>query len=81
MLALCLMLSSTYYAKNYAGIIGRGLPGKTNLICNVKVLSSHVTYYNAVILFSSCNTSNKAVTYDDCTIRVYQCAIDTIIKI
>ena len=25
MLALCLMLSSTYYAKNYAGIIGLGL--------------------------------------------------------
>ena len=25
MLALCLMLSGTYYAKNYAGIIGRGL--------------------------------------------------------
>ena len=29
MLALCLMLSGTYYAKNYAGIIGRGL-----VICN-----------------------------------------------
>ena len=26
MLALCLMLSSTYYAKNYAGMIGQGLP-------------------------------------------------------
>ena len=25
MLALCLMLSGTYYAKNYAGIIGQGL--------------------------------------------------------
>ena len=25
MLALCLMLSGAYYAKNYAGIIGRGL--------------------------------------------------------
>ena len=25
MLALCLMLSDTYYAKNYAGIIGRSL--------------------------------------------------------
>ena len=25
MLALCLMLSGTHYAKNYAGIIGRGL--------------------------------------------------------
>ena len=25
MLALCLMLLGTYYAKNYAGIIGRGL--------------------------------------------------------
>ena len=25
MLALCLMLSETYYAQNYAGIIGLGL--------------------------------------------------------
>ena len=25
MLALCLMLSTTYYAQNYAGIIGLGL--------------------------------------------------------
>ena len=25
MLALCLMLSDTYYAQNYAGIIGLGL--------------------------------------------------------
>jgi len=27
MLALCLMLFATYYALNYAGIIGRGLTG------------------------------------------------------
>jgi len=27
MLALCLMLLGTYYALNYAGIIGRGLTG------------------------------------------------------
>ena len=26
MLALCLMLSETYYAQTYAGIIGLGLP-------------------------------------------------------
>jgi len=26
MLALCLMLSGAYYAKNYAGIIGLGIP-------------------------------------------------------
>ena len=26
MLALCLMLLGTYYAQNYAGIIGRSLP-------------------------------------------------------
>ena len=26
MLALCLMLSETYYAQSYAGIIGLGLP-------------------------------------------------------
>ena len=32
MLALCLMLSGTYYAKNYAGIIGRGLAA--NVVSN-----------------------------------------------
>ena len=36
--------------------------------------TSHISY-NAVILVNSCNTSNKAVTYGDCTIRVFQCAI------
>ena len=35
MLALCLMLSGTYYAKNYAGIIGRGLSIKTYWIVGV----------------------------------------------
>ena len=29
--ALCLMLSGTYYAKNYAGIIGRGLLVASNV--------------------------------------------------
>ena len=29
MLALCLMLSKTYYAQNYAGIIGMGLTVST----------------------------------------------------
>ena len=31
MLALCLMLSDTYYAKNYAGIIGLGLVHAHNI--------------------------------------------------
>ena len=34
MLALCLMLLGTYYAQNYAGIIGRSL-----------IMSSSVFYY------------------------------------
>ena len=29
MLALCSMLYPTYYAKNYAGIMGAGLKGRT----------------------------------------------------
>ena len=32
MLALCLMLSKTYYAQNYAGIIGLGLPSLQMLL-------------------------------------------------
>jgi len=32
MLALCLMLFATYYALNYAGIIGRGLPTAASLL-------------------------------------------------
>ena len=36
MLALCLMLSSTYYAQNYAGIIGLGL----------FVMLTNFTYYS-----------------------------------
>ena len=33
MLALCLMLSGAYYAKNYAGIIGLGLVVPKSLQC------------------------------------------------
>ena len=32
MLALCLMLLKTYYAHNYAGIIGLGLQGVTQIV-------------------------------------------------
>jgi len=32
MLALCLMLFATYYALNYAGIIGRGLETVVDLL-------------------------------------------------
>ena len=42
--ALCLMLSGTYYAKNYAGIIGRGLTlALINRILNlINVVIKHV---------------------------------------
>ena len=36
MLALCLMLSGTYYAKNYAGIIGRGLIEQLHVTSQVR---------------------------------------------
>ena len=35
MLALCSMLSVTYYAQNYAGIIGWSLMAKLSSICTV----------------------------------------------
>ena len=39
--ALCLMLSGTYYAKNYAGIIGRGLSAMYFHFCKIaRILSS-----------------------------------------
>ena len=34
MLALCLMLLGTYYAQNYAGIIGRSLAGSHRMLQN-----------------------------------------------
>ena len=35
MLALCLMLLGTYYAQNYAGIIGRSLSGTQGFTANL----------------------------------------------
>ena len=52
--ALCLMLSGTYYAKNYAGIIGRGL-GKGNVtVFSVRILLSVSSC--PMILFNSWNS-------------------------
>ena len=45
MLALCLMLSVTYYAQNYAGIIGWSLLG-TSLLC----LLFYLLCYAAVLI-------------------------------
>ena len=47
MLALCLMLSGTHYAKNYAGIIGRGLAisrDQPNMLHNYAMLQC-LNYY------------------------------------
>ena len=47
MLALCLMLLGTYYAQNYAGIIGRSLVNLKNLKEIVYVnYNSHFVEYN-----------------------------------
>ena len=43
MLALCLMLLGTYYAQNYAGIIGRSLSaGMQTKLC--KILNNIVAF-------------------------------------
>ena len=36
MLALCLMLLGTYYAQNYAGIIGRSLHGADTVLLGIE---------------------------------------------
>ena len=41
MLALCLMLLGTYYAQNYAGIIGRSLY-ETVMLLNTKTINSEM---------------------------------------
>jgi len=38
MLALCLMLLATYYALNYAGIIGRGLVKSHSVETSAKMI-------------------------------------------
>ena len=40
MLALCLMLLATYYAQNYAGIIGWSLPVWLHIFHTIKVIVS-----------------------------------------
>ena len=51
MLALYLMLSMTYYAKNYAGIIGGSLLGKLNKSVILKQVSS--TFKLARLLYNT----------------------------
>ena len=52
MLALCLMLSETYYAQNYAGIIGLGLLGSKDHYTHALKLPEvtlHIVSYSYVI--------------------------------
>ena len=46
MLALCLMLSETYCARNYAGIIGLGLVSKCQFLARPNVLIVQLEYNN-----------------------------------
>ena len=48
MLALCLILSKTYYAQNYAGIIGLGLSGE----CKKVRYSKEQIVINSLMKFS-----------------------------
>ena len=54
MLALCLMLSGTYYAKNYAGIIGRGLMGMRAHVCVCVYVCVHVHTHVYVTMCELC---------------------------
>ena len=44
MLALCLMLSKTYYVQNYAGIIGLGLTVELTIIYDPTLICSYTNY-------------------------------------
>ena len=55
MLALCLMLLGTYYAQNYAGIIGRSLPP-------IYIRKQHLQYqyfYKIAIAYENCHQINN----------------------
>ena len=56
MLALCSMLSETYYAQNYAGILGLGLPRRPGL--GHWLLSLDLLSYSDYLILQdvSCNT-------------------------
>ena len=55
MLALCLMLSVTYYAQNYAGIIGWLLPMSYIMKYHVTHVDHHMHYYMISHHFQLCN--------------------------
>ena len=64
MLALCLMLLGTYYAQNYAGIIGRSLHAGTNfndvevvvLFTFCRVVIIHVAQLVGILTFLGTTT-------------------------
>jgi len=70
MLALCLMLLATYYALNYAGIIGRGLHGKIPALALNKCCKCNITTYN-YCLFCIILAVNHV--YECAVVRVVSC--------
>ena len=55
MLALCLMLSGTYYARNYAGMIGASLLIKMRTIEEGNEVHLYYVLYNYVTLLFRIN--------------------------
>ena len=69
MLALCLMLLVTYYALNYAGIIGRCLASTQNTLKNhfsnyvLQYYKSHIEVQASVNNIKTLGTSNASTVY------------------
>ena len=77
MLALCVMLSETYYAQNYAGIIGMGLivtlydNNLTVYVCDWIFQNRPHTCTMAKIFSSQINSSNNKLTnYHNTTAKI-----------
>ena len=67
--ALCLMLSGTYYAKNYAGIIGRGLNAFQRVFldkayCKVDFKARNYTISDQSLLLSTNVLNDELYTYN-----------------
>ena len=68
MLALCLMLFSTYYAQNYAGIIGTGL-----VINEVMKLLNDIEVHKYVFNHYTYNIK-ASLLYDD-HVGIFECPV------
>ena len=64
MLALCLMLSETYYAQSYAGIIGLGLLLTIRLNLEAVLITNHESIVINTVLATFTVTKDSTVASD-----------------